>query len=87
VGCRWEASRHLKARLARAGYSHEGRPGTWGEVYRVWRECKVSSHPSIKPLDPSNIRPYSSSKTTAASCSTKMPAERLLVKPCLRMKG
>ncbi|QRV77288.1 Fatty acid desaturase [Ceratobasidium sp. AG-Ba] len=36
----WEASRHLKARLARAGYSHEGRPGTWGEVYRVWRECK-----------------------------------------------
>ncbi|KAG9086222.1 hypothetical protein FRC07_013143 [Ceratobasidium sp. 392] len=36
----WEASSHLKARLARAGYSHEGRPGTWGEVYRVWRECK-----------------------------------------------
>ncbi|KAG8757618.1 hypothetical protein FRC12_010261 [Ceratobasidium sp. 428] len=36
----WEASRHLKTRLARAGYSHEGRPGTWGEVYRVWRECK-----------------------------------------------
>ncbi|KDN34241.1 hypothetical protein RSAG8_12668, partial [Rhizoctonia solani AG-8 WAC10335] len=36
----WEASRHLKARLARAGYSHEGRPGTWGEVYRVWKECK-----------------------------------------------
>ncbi|GAB1525616.1 hypothetical protein RhiTH_008779 [Rhizoctonia solani] len=36
----WEASRHLKARLARAGYSHEGRPGTWGEVYRVWKECR-----------------------------------------------
>ncbi|QRW19939.1 Fatty acid desaturase [Rhizoctonia solani] len=33
-------SRHLKARLARAGYSHEGRPGTWGEVYRVWKECR-----------------------------------------------
>ncbi|KAF8752660.1 Delta-12 fatty acid desaturase [Rhizoctonia solani] len=26
--------------LARAGYSHEGRPGTWGEVYRVWKECR-----------------------------------------------
>ncbi|KAF8601404.1 fatty acid desaturase [Ceratobasidium sp. AG-I] len=36
----WEASRHLKARLASAGYNHEGRPGTWGEVYRVWQECK-----------------------------------------------
>ncbi|CAE7113278.1 unnamed protein product [Rhizoctonia solani] len=36
----WEASRLLKARLASAGYSHEGRPGTWGEVYRVWKECR-----------------------------------------------
>ena len=35
----------MKARLASAGYSHEGRPGTWGEVYRVWQECKVRSTP------------------------------------------
>ncbi|KAG8721421.1 hypothetical protein FRC09_007926 [Ceratobasidium sp. 395] len=36
----WEASRHLKARLASAGYNHEGAPGTWSEALRVWRECK-----------------------------------------------
>jgi len=31
----------LKARLASAGYDHQGAPGTWGEVLRVWKECKV----------------------------------------------
>ncbi|CAE6439673.1 unnamed protein product [Rhizoctonia solani] len=36
----WEASRHLKARLASAGYDHEGAPGTWGTALRVWKECK-----------------------------------------------
>lgn len=38
--CRWEASRALKARLASAGYNHEGAPGTWSEALRIWRECK-----------------------------------------------
>ncbi|KDQ08048.1 hypothetical protein BOTBODRAFT_139354 [Botryobasidium botryosum FD-172 SS1] len=36
----WEASAALKVRLASAGYSFEGRPGTWGEIYRVWNACK-----------------------------------------------
>jgi len=36
----WDASDALRARLASAGYNFEGRPGTWGEVFRVWNACK-----------------------------------------------
>jgi omega-6 fatty acid desaturase / acyl-lipid omega-6 desaturase (Delta-12 desaturase) len=36
----WEATDALRARIAKAGLQLEGRPGGWGEVYRVFRECK-----------------------------------------------
>ncbi|KAG8731583.1 hypothetical protein FRC10_001646 [Ceratobasidium sp. 414] len=36
----WEASHHLKARPASAGYNHEGAPGTWSEALRVWHGRK-----------------------------------------------
>lgn len=37
---RWEAADALRARLAQAGIKLEGRPSGWGEMYRVFRECK-----------------------------------------------
>lgn len=37
----WDASAALRARLARDGYDFNGGPGTWGEVVRVYRACKV----------------------------------------------
>lgn len=39
----WEATYALRERLARAGIKLQGRPGGWSEVYRVYRECRVSS--------------------------------------------
>jgi omega-6 fatty acid desaturase (delta-12 desaturase) len=36
----WEANDALCERLARAGYNHQGNPGTWSEAVRVFRECK-----------------------------------------------
>jgi omega-6 fatty acid desaturase (delta-12 desaturase) len=38
----WEASDALRKRLEQAGIKLEGAPGGWGEVYRVFKECKVS---------------------------------------------
>ena len=39
----WEARKALNERLARAGLKLQGRPGGWAEMYRVYKECKVSS--------------------------------------------
>ncbi|KAG2153024.1 fatty acid desaturase-domain-containing protein [Suillus bovinus] len=36
----WEASDALRRRLEQAGIKLEGAPGGWGEVYRVFKECK-----------------------------------------------
>jgi omega-6 fatty acid desaturase (delta-12 desaturase) len=36
----WEAADALRARLAKEGIVLQGRPGSWGEVARVFRECK-----------------------------------------------
>lgn len=36
----WEASAALKKYLAKAGVHLQGRPGSWAEVYRVFKECK-----------------------------------------------
>lgn len=38
---RWEASDCLKKRLAEAGYNLQGAPSGWGEMARVFRECRV----------------------------------------------
>lgn len=38
----WEAAAALRARLAQAGIELQGAPGGWSEVYRVFKECKVS---------------------------------------------
>lgn len=38
----WEASDALRARLARSGINLQGGAGGWAEVYRVFKECKVS---------------------------------------------
>jgi len=37
----WEASDALRARLAHAGIKLQGRNSGWGEVYRVYKQCKV----------------------------------------------
>ena len=37
----WEATDALRARLARAGIQLQGRNSGWGEVYRVYKQCKV----------------------------------------------
>ncbi|KAF6757481.1 fatty acid desaturase [Ephemerocybe angulata] len=37
---RWEASAALKKKIAGYGLPHEGRPGGWAEVYRVYKQCK-----------------------------------------------
>ena len=39
---RWEATDALRARLEKSGIKLEGRPGGWAEMYRVFKECKVS---------------------------------------------
>ncbi|KAG1776229.1 fatty acid desaturase-domain-containing protein [Suillus placidus] len=36
----WEASDALHKRLEQAGLKLQGAPGGWGEVYRVFKECK-----------------------------------------------
>ena len=36
----WEATDALRALFAKHGIHLQGRPGSWGEVYRVFRECK-----------------------------------------------
>ncbi|KAG2343253.1 hypothetical protein BDR05DRAFT_982921 [Suillus weaverae] len=36
----WEASDALRKRLEQAGIKLQGAPGGWGEVYRVFKECK-----------------------------------------------
>jgi omega-6 fatty acid desaturase (delta-12 desaturase) len=36
----WEATYALRARLEQAGVKLEGAPAGWGEVYRVFKECK-----------------------------------------------
>ena len=38
----WEATYALRERLQRAGLKLQGRPGGWSEVYRVYKQCKVS---------------------------------------------
>lgn len=37
----WEASDALRERLAQSGIKLQGAPGGWGEVYRVFKACKV----------------------------------------------
>jgi omega-6 fatty acid desaturase (delta-12 desaturase) len=37
----WDATDALRQRLARAGIKLQGRPGGWGEIYRVYKACKV----------------------------------------------
>ena len=39
----WEASAALRKRLEQAGLKLQGAPGGWKEVYRVYKECKVST--------------------------------------------
>ena len=39
----WEATYALRARLAHAGIQLHGRNSGWGEVYRVYKQCKVFS--------------------------------------------
>nr|ACJ26016.1 delta-12 desaturase [Phanerodontia chrysosporium]ACL13289.1 oleoyl phosphatidylcholine desaturase [Phanerodontia chrysosporium] len=36
----WEAADALRKRLEQAGIKLQGRPSGWGEMYRVFRECK-----------------------------------------------
>ncbi|KAI0755080.1 fatty acid desaturase-domain-containing protein [Daedaleopsis nitida] len=36
----WEANAALHRRLAQQGISLQGRPGSWAEVYRVFKQCK-----------------------------------------------
>ncbi|EMD39805.1 hypothetical protein CERSUDRAFT_112068 [Gelatoporia subvermispora B] len=36
----WEATDALRKRLAQSGIKLEGRPGGWGEMYRVFKECR-----------------------------------------------
>lgn len=43
----WEATDALRARLARAGINLQGRDAGWAEVYRVYKQCKVCSFPSL----------------------------------------
>jgi omega-6 fatty acid desaturase (delta-12 desaturase) len=43
----WEAADALRARLAKDGIVLQGRPGGWGEVARVMRQCRVRSPNSL----------------------------------------
>ena len=36
----WEATDALRKRLGQHGIKLQGRPGSWAEVYRVFKECK-----------------------------------------------
>jgi omega-6 fatty acid desaturase (delta-12 desaturase) len=56
----WEASDALRKRLEQAGIKLEGAPGGWGEVYRVFKECKFVE-------DEGNILFYKNSSGLAAT--------------------
>jgi omega-6 fatty acid desaturase (delta-12 desaturase) len=43
----WEAADCLRKRLAQDGLHLTGRPGGWGEVYRVYKTCKVCANSII----------------------------------------
>jgi omega-6 fatty acid desaturase (delta-12 desaturase) len=56
----WEATAALRQRLEQNGIVLEGRPGGWGEMYRVFKECRFVE-------DDGNILFYKNSRGLAAS--------------------
>lgn len=68
----WEASAALRKRLEQAGLKLQGAPGGWKEVYRVYKECKVSTG-FLPRLDAYAEALSSSLKMRATFSSTRMP--------------
>ncbi|KAI0035190.1 fatty acid desaturase-domain-containing protein [Vararia minispora EC-137] len=56
----WEATYALRRRLEQEGITLQGRPGGWGEMYRVFRECRFVE-------DEGNIIFYKNASGLAAS--------------------
>ena len=76
----WEATDALRARLANAGIKLQGRNSGWGEMYRVYKQCKVCpSFPSLRKYLPS----FSSSRPREILCSTRTPKDWQLPDPKL----
>lgn len=75
----WEASDALRVRLEQAGLKLEGAPGGWGEVYRVFKECKVSTRLLQSQLVLYSEPSFSSSRMKATLFSTRMPLVSLLL--------
>ena len=45
----WEATDALRVKLGEAGIKLQGRNSGWGEIYRVYKQCKVRSSPAASP--------------------------------------
>ena len=56
----WEATDALRKLFAKHGIHLQGRPGSWGEVYRVFRACKFVE-------DEGNVVFYKNAKGLAAA--------------------
>jgi len=45
----WEATDALRVKLREAGIKLQGRNSGWGEVYRVYKQCKVRPSTHLEP--------------------------------------
>jgi len=77
----WEASAILKAKLQGAGMQVEGNAGGWAECYRVYKECKVSSHLCYLGIL-ADISSFSSSRMKVMLCSSRTHTVLLRCAPC-----